>query len=190
MNFPDLTISSAGKLNQVLIFPGYHFSVRRANSHLGSSQRAPALCTGCTAPTSTCSITHSLGQGFGADNFSGLIKSYFIGSSDKFFPQVQVQGETCSSELALLMAKSGRLHVPKTQGRWFILAQCISLRQNHFLLQHFNANVKAKSICLLFATISVSPAHAGTWIKCFKSPQSLHHQFLSPKGSPARFAPA
>lgn len=48
------------------------------------------------------------------------------------------------------------------QDRWFILAQCISLSQNHFLELHFNADMKAKSICLLFATISVSPAHAGT----------------------------
>lgn len=85
-------------------------------SHPGSFQRAPAFCTGGTAPTSTCSITRSLGQGFGVGDFSGLVKLYFLWSSDKFFPQVQAQGETCSSELALLIAKSGGVRVPSKAG--------------------------------------------------------------------------
>lgn len=129
MNFPDLAVSSAGELNQGLIFPGHKLSARKANSpslgfpkqpkrfrhqinptvwdlctqipgaawsipadmechctgsHPGSSQRASAFCMGCTAPTSTCSITHSLGQGFGVGNFSGLLKCHFLRSSDKF----------------------------------------------------------------------------------------------------------
>lgn len=93
---------------------------RCTGSQSGSSQRAPAFCTGCTALNSTCSITHSLGQGFGVGDFSGKLKSYVIRSSDKFFPQVQAQGETCSSELALLFAKSRGVHVPKTPPRQMV----------------------------------------------------------------------
>lgn len=48
------------------------------------------------------------------------------------------------------------------QDRWFILAQGISLRQNHFLELHFSADMKAESIRLLFATTAISTAHAGT----------------------------
>lgn len=165
MNFPDLAVSSAGELNQALIFPGHKLSARRANSpslgfpkqpkrfrhqinptvrdlctqipgvawsipadmechctgsHPGSSQRASAFCTRCTAPTSTCSITHSLGQGFGLGNFSGLLKCHFLRSSDKFFPQVKAQGETCSSGLALLIAKARGAHVPQTPSRQMV----------------------------------------------------------------------
>lgn len=88
------------------------------------SQKALAFCTGlqCTAPISTCSaIPLSLGQGFGVGNVSGPLKSHFPGSSDKFFffffPQVQAQGKSCPSELALLIAKSRGVRAPQTPQR-------------------------------------------------------------------------
>lgn len=119
-------------------------------SHPGSSQRAPAFCTGCTAPASTCSvITHRVGQGFEIGKFSGLLKSCILGSSDKLFSSGVSSGRNLLFRVSFAHSKVWGSSCSKSSSKIDgSFLQSAFLGQNHFLELHFNATMKAKSICL------------------------------------------
>lgn len=97
--------------------PGPCNSSEHPYSCPGPTQKAPDFCTGLqrTVLASNCSaITLSQGRGFGAGDLPEPLKSHFSGCSDKFFPQMQAQRKTYSSELASLVTKPRGIHMPKT----------------------------------------------------------------------------